>query len=206
MGEPLLLSWRLTNTGQEPLPVPTDIGTAALYATVTVVDAKGRRREVRPFVIECEQSRIGSLEPGESLDAETRIFWSTNGFAFTAPGSYEVEVSIDWTAMDVPCTVRATAPVFVSFPQSIGDNDAASTLLHPQVGMWVALGGDAPHLTEAVDRLSNLADSMQGAADSDGPQALRGFEGLLPTAEVVADAHERAIQLPEQGRVGSPVG
>ena len=61
--------------------------------------------------------------------------------------------------MDVPCTVRATAPVFVSFPQSTGDNDAASTLLHEEVGMWVALGGDAPHLTEAVDRLTGLAAS-----------------------------------------------
>jgi hypothetical protein len=207
LGEPLLLSWRLTNTGQEPLPVPTDIGTSALYATITVIDAKGRRREVRPFVIECEHSRIASLEPGESLDAETRVFWSTNGFAFTAPGSYEVEVSIDWTAMDVPCTVRATAPVFVSFPQSTGDNDAASTLLHDQVGMWVALGGDAPHLSEAVDRLTGLAGSWQERADgAEAPLALRGFEGLMPTEEVVADAHERAIELPEQGKVSSPVG
>ena len=206
LGEPLMLSWKLTNTGQETLPVPTDIGTAALYATVTVIDAKGRRREVRPFVIECEHTRIGSLEPGDSVSAETRVFWSTNGFAFTAPGSYEVEVSIDWTAMDVPCTVRATAPVFVSFPQSTGDNDAASTLLHEEVGMWVALGGDAPHLTEAVDRLTSLAGSSQDRAPGGGtPDALRGFDGLMPTEEVVADAHERAIHLPEQERVSSPV-
>ena len=206
LGEPLLLSWTLTNTGQEPLPVPTDIGTAALYATVTVIDAKGRRREVRPFVIECEHTRIGSLEPGDSLTAETRVFWSTNGFAFTAPGAYDVEVAIDWTAMDVPCTVRAVAPVFVSFPQSTGDNEAASTLLHQEVGMWVALGGDAPHLTEAVERLTGLAGTWQEGTDGGQPPlALRGFDGLMPTEEVVADAHERAIQLPQQERIGSSV-
>ena len=125
LGEPLLLSWTLTNTGSESLPVPSDIGIEALYASVTVVDAHNRRRKMRPFVIDCEASRILELAPGQSRQARARIFWSTSGFAFPEPGQHSVEVSIDWTAEGVPCTVQSSLPIFVAFPTTSTDNEAA---------------------------------------------------------------------------------
>jgi hypothetical protein len=185
LGEPLRLSWTVTNTGSDPLPVPSEITTESLYATVTVVDGRGRRRDVRPFVIDCEASRIAGLASGESRHADARIYWSTAGFAFPSPGQYTVELSIDWTAEGVPCTVRNSLQVFVAFPTSAGDNDAAATLLHPEVGMWVALGGDAPHLEEAAMRLRSLMEVAAAVTEDSGgaaPRALRGYEGLLPSA------------------------
>jgi hypothetical protein len=185
LGEPLLLSWTLTNTGSETLPVPSDIGTAALYAAVTVVDARGRRRDVPSFVIDCEASRLSDLAPGETREARSRVFWSTAGFAFPEPGQHSVELRIDWTAEGVPCTVKSAIPVFVAFPTSATDNATAAQLLHPEVGMWVALGGHAPHLGTALARLRALTSRRDHVRDGsleavEEPAALRGYEGILP--------------------------
>jgi hypothetical protein len=59
-------------------------------------------------------------------------------------------------------------------------------LLHPEVGKWVALGGDAPHLTEAITRLGRAA-SVYGVSPADvdrgadgTAKALRGYAGIMP--------------------------
>src|SRR5262249_16245668 len=148
----------------------------------------GQRRGVTPFVIECERSRIAPLAPSTSLEASTRVYWSTNGFAFERPGRYVVEVSVDWTVGGTPVSVRGQLPVFVNYPVKGRDNEAAANLLHPDVGKWVALGGGAYHLTEAVDRLNaTLGSARLGAAEITSDEvpevkALRGYAGILPEA------------------------
>lgn len=186
LGEPVLLAWELTNTGAVDTAVPSEVTTESTYAKITVIDAAGRRREMTPFVISCEHTRIASLGPGASLRGGNRVFWSTNGFAFERPGRYTVEVRVDWTVGGTPMTVHGETPVFVNYPAADTDNDAAASLLHPEVGTWVALGGSAYHLTEAVNRLRRVMDTNGGAA-ADGARdgappvrALRGFVGILP--------------------------
>jgi hypothetical protein len=185
LGEPAAISWELTNTSDQPLPAPSEVTQESLYGRITVIDSSGRRRQISPFVIECEASKITTLEPGDSRTASTRLFWAGDGFAFERPGRYTVEVSIDWTVEGRPLSVVAETPVFVNYPTSSLDNDAAARLLNPEVGKWVALGGGAPHLTEAVAALNAVRDMADAAvaadaADGVGVKALRGFEGLLP--------------------------
>lgn len=195
VGEPVLVSWTLTNTGSEPLPVPSDLRNQATYATVTVIDPRGGSRVMSPFVIECEASRIDDLEPGEFRTAHERVFWSSNGFAFTTPGPHVVDVAIQWTARGIPCLVRASTTITVNTPISSLDDQAAGILLHPQVGAYVALGGGATHLTEAVSRLTSLS-AADGTSDGAAaqPSALRGFEGLLPPSSLDLDAPKRGKQ------------
>ena len=197
VGEPVLVSWTLTNTGSEAVPVPSDLRNQATYATVTVIDPRGGVRVMTPFVIECEASRIADLQPGESRTAEERVFWSSNGFAFPGPGTHVVDVAIQWTAREIPCLVRASATITVSTPISAVDDQAAGCLLHPQVGAYVALGGGAMHLTEAVSRLAAISGGNGTSDDAASPTALRGFEGLLPPSSLVLDQPERE-KLPEQ--------
>jgi hypothetical protein len=188
LGEPLILEWRLTNTSDQTAAVPSEVTAESTYAKVTVIDAVGRRREVTPFVIICEQSRITPLAPGDSLTADQRVYWSTNGFAFERPGRYTVEVRVDWTTAGTPLTVRGELPIYVNYPTGDTDNAAASTLLHPDVGKWVALGGGAYHLTEAVERLEASMASAEvapgdvalGTPPPLGAKALRGYAGILP--------------------------
>ena len=182
LGQPVFVHWTLTNTSGKPASVPSEVTTQSTYARLTVIDAQGRRHVVTPFVIDCERSSIRPLPAGGSLQAGQRVFWSSNGFPFERPGRYTVEVAVDWTVSGTPLTIKGETSVFVGYPTSDTDNELAATLLHPEVGKWVALGGGANHLTEAVDRLRAATDlAGPGAGDAaGGGGALRGFEGILP--------------------------
>jgi hypothetical protein len=179
LGEPLQLGWTLANRSHAPIPVPSDIRVEAQHAVIAVTDPRGISRVMRSFVIQTDQANIEPLDPGEELRAETRVFWSSRGFAFETPGKHILELRIGWTYRGVPFGVRASTDIWVNYPQSAADNDAAATLLHPEVGKYVALGG-APHLTEAVSRLESVV-SVGDGGDQPRPNALRGYEGLLPT-------------------------
>ena len=184
LGEPVRLDWKLTNSGDATVAVPSEVTSESTYATVTVIDSAGRRRAMAPFVISCEDTSIAPLAPGEVLTAASRVFWSTNGFAFERPGRYTVEVRVDWTVGGAPMTVRGETPVFVNYPTGDTDNAAAASLLHAEVGMWVALGGGAYHLPEAVTRLrATMGGGGADALDGGGAppvKALRGYDGILP--------------------------
>ncbi len=180
LGEPLRLSWTLQNHAAEPIPVPTDIGVEAQHAFVSVTTPSGKTRAMPSFEVRTDRVSIADLAPGNYLEADTRLYWSSNGFAFETPGRHTVTLRIVWSAGGVPCGVQTSTDVWVDFPQSEADNQAAALLLHPEVGMYVALGGGADHLHEAVARLDLVTEAAEG--DVAAPAALRGFEGLpLPT-------------------------
>lgn len=186
LGEPLPLRWTLTNHSSSPLPTPSDIRIETHNTFLSVTNPQGNAKLMPTFIIECEHVEMRLLQPGETLEGETRLFWSTNGFAFETPGKHIITARVTWTYGGTPLGVEDTAEVWVNFPQSTADNDAAPVLLDPEVGMYVALGGGAEHLTEAVARIKSLMapDAPAGALVADAveqPKAMRGFQGLLPS-------------------------
>jgi hypothetical protein len=180
LGEPLQLAWTLINRSEVPIPVPSDVRIEAQHAFITVTDPSGTPKPMPSFVVQTDQATIEPLDPGQELQAKTQVFWSSRGFAFETPGRHILEVQISWTYGGVPFGVRTSTDIWVNYPQSTTDNDAAATLLNPEVGMYVALGGGASHLREAVSRLERV-QSMGVEVDQPRPQALRGYEGLLPS-------------------------
>jgi hypothetical protein len=188
LGEPLRVEWELINNSAEIIPVPSDLRIEAQYAFLTVINPHGVSKPMPSFIVECESASIINLEPQQSIRAETRLYWSSYGFAFERAGRHLLEARVLWSITGVPFGVRASASVWVNFPQSNADNNAAATLLHPEVGKYVALGGGANHLTEAVARLEAVFPQAGNArfntADDTGPAnepaAMRGYDGLLP--------------------------
>ena len=192
LGEPLQLSWRLINRSSAPITVPSDIGLEGQHTFITVTTPNGTVKPMPSFVIRTDRVQLLPIAPESQLQADTRVFWSSKGFAFETPGKHVLEMRIVWTHQGVPFGVKANIDMWVNYPQSQVDNDAAATLLHPQVGMYVALGGGAPHLTEAVARLERVAAlGEQASALTEGgqpaPKALRGYQGLLPKEKVPAE-------------------
>jgi hypothetical protein len=195
LGEPVLVSWTLTNSSPVALRVPGDVSAEALFATVHVTDPRGTTKTHRPVAIVCDHVSLRPLEPGESVDGSMRLYWSTTGFAFERPGQHTVTVVVQWAAGGRSIGVEGSIPVFVDFPASDADNAAASLLMDPEVGLWVALGGGADHLSEATARINLAAGGASGRGDADaavtataaaatGPgaaTALRGFAPLLNT-------------------------
>ena len=196
LGQPVDVSWTLTNTSGVPLRVPNDVSLEALFASVTVVDAEGRERPVRPFAIICEHAKVAELAPGDSVTASTKVFWSTAGFALGRPGKYRVNVAVSWSARGVAVGVENGVDVFVDYPTSDADNNAASLVMHEEVGKWVALGGEAYHLPEAGRRLMALSDAATPtrsrsltAGDAGGAaRVIDGFADLLPNRSKLAKA------------------
>ena len=150
-GAPVTVTWTLTNTSNAELIVPNDVRLEGLFATMTVTDDRGDERPVRPFVIECETVRLAPLAPGEQRTASYRLFWSSAGFALDRPGRHLVTVAVAWSAGGIPVGVVDDVELWVDHPTNDAENRDASLAMNPEVGKWVALGGDAYHLTEAVD-------------------------------------------------------
>src|SRR5262249_6216255 len=64
LGQPLELSWTMTNRGGVPLVTPNDVRIEALFAAITVTDGEGRERPMRPFTILCERAKLAVLDAG----------------------------------------------------------------------------------------------------------------------------------------------
>jgi hypothetical protein len=169
-GAPVTVNWTLTNTSDAELVVPNDVRLEGLFATMTVTDDRGNERPVRPFVIECETVRLAPLAPGGQLTASYRLFWSTAGFALDRPGRHLVGVAVTWATAGVPVGVAGQVELWVDHPTNDAENRDAALAMNPEVGKWVALGGDAYHLTEAVDRLTALAGPLMPRRPRESPK------------------------------------
>ncbi|BBC38985.1 hypothetical protein SGFS_102790 [Streptomyces graminofaciens] len=188
LGAPVTVSWRLTNNSDNELLVPNDLRLEALFASMSCLDESGQERPVRPFVIRCEAAKLAPLAPGESLGAEYRVFWSTEGFPLERPGRHTVTVTVAWSAGGVPVAVTGRTDLWVDRPTSDAENRDASLVMHPEVGKWVVLGGGAYHLPEAVDRLRTL--------DGGGISPLAAAAGDTGERSRVADAFDALALLP----------
>ena len=122
-----------------------------------IADEQGRERPYAPIVVVCESATLGDLADGAEVTAAHRVFWHADGFAFGEPGRYRVGIAVAWSVGGRPVTAAAEVDVVVTEPATPADRAAADLVLDPEVGLWVALGGDAHHLTKAAERLDRLA-------------------------------------------------
>ncbi|MFI1255455.1 hypothetical protein ACH4U6_16990 [Streptomyces netropsis] len=173
LGAPVTVSWKLTNTSGADLVVPDDLRMEALYTTMSSRDESGEERPVRPFVITCEGAKLAPLEPGGSLEADYRVFWSSDGFPLERPGRHTVTVTVAWSAGGVPVGVTGSCEIWVDRPTSDAENRDAALAMHPDVGKWVVLGGGAYHLEEAVARLRTLDGGGSRSMDADAGERSR---------------------------------
>ena len=196
LGQPLELSWTLTNRSSGSLIIPTDVRLEGLFASMVITDPAGTQRPFRAYVILCDNVKLGEMSPGGTVSASYRVFWSSDGFAFPRPGHYRVSVAVTWSAQGVPVGVEQGIDVFIEFPTTASDNQAAGLVLNTEVGKWVALGGNAYHLTEATRRLTALSG---GNFDS-APRLLAGYGGLLPDPERMTGDGGSPSDAPPKGR------
>ena len=156
IGEPLQLSWDLSNVGAGPVTAPNFVGVEHDFAELSVVKPDGKVQTVAPFVIVCDASQLTDLKPGETRSAEHQLFWSTQGFAFDSPGRHFVQLEVSWKAGDIKLGAKASVEILVDYPVTQRDNDVIAQMMHPEVGKFVALGGHAYHLKEAVARVRSV--------------------------------------------------
>lgn len=178
LGEPLGLKWQVTNKSKQILRIPKDLTPQGQHAFLSVRNPRGQLRIAPSFIVTTEHQRLIDLKPGKSLSGESRLFWSSNGFAFEEPGRHVVNLQIVWGVGQTAFGLKSAEEIWVDYPATARDNEMAATLLNPEVGKYVALGGSS-HLAEAKARMTAAMEMTPEAADA-APTALRGFAGILP--------------------------
>jgi len=153
LGEPLMLRIELKNNGKQSIQVPKNIGTAFHVAEITVNKKGEQPRLFRSFVIACDSQDYIALRPGSSVLSDEIIHWDSKGFLFRSPGMYVVTAVVKWEEFRKVFAARASADISVDYPVDDRDNPMASLLMNDEVGKYVALGGNAIHLKEAVSRI-----------------------------------------------------
>lgn len=153
LGEPLILRIELVNNGKHNTRVPINIGTAFHRTAVTVRKSGEKARQVRSFVIACDGHDNQELKPGQSVGSDETIYWDRNGCVFQAPGLYVVSATVSWEDGGQPFAAKASVEVWVDYPVTDRDNRIAALLMNNEVGKYLALGGNAHHLKEAVARI-----------------------------------------------------
>lgn len=161
LGEPLLMAWEVENLSNEDIHMPSDISRDASYAQVSITDPIGNTLAMPNFVLECEHTSIKKLSQRKPA-AATNLFWSSQGFAFTTPGRHTIHLMIRWTHMGIPYGLQASKYVWIDYPVTDKDNEVAFEALDEEVGMFVALGGNAYHLKGAVERIEKIMEIEPG--------------------------------------------
>jgi hypothetical protein len=155
LGEPLQMKVRLTNNGSKTMQVPETISWMGMNTNIAVALPGGDLRRVSSFIHVCDSKGNVDLDPGKFVDSEALVFWDTNGFVFSQPGVHKVEVQVRWNMSTHSLALTAEKYIWVDYPVTAKENEAAALLMHPEVGKYVALGGNANHLHIAVDRIAN---------------------------------------------------
>jgi hypothetical protein len=140
LGEPLLVTWTLTNAGDAPIAVPRHLDVASLTARVSATDADGVVTFMRPAEqTACVRNPLHALAPKQSVSGEAIVYWGRDGFLFRKPGPHTVEVILLWQLSRVHVGAAAERTVWVSYPMTDKDNRVAALLFDPDVGRAVAL-------------------------------------------------------------------
>ena len=162
LGEALALSWTLTNNGPSSAAVPTKLDIESLTARVSVTDSNGNTVFLRPAEQHaCVHNPLRELKPGEKATGGANVYWGRDGFTFSRPGRYTVDVTVMWQISGMWVAASAETAVWVSFPASDEDNRVASLMLHPEVGRAVA----APHAPATEHALKSLAEAKSVRAE-----------------------------------------
>lgn len=156
LGEILKVSWKVTNTSKNPIVFPERVTDSSFTARVGITYPDGSIRYVRPVDVNADiENPLALLKGGQYRTAETTLFWNKKGFAFTNPGKHTIEINILWADEGCYACVSASEDLWVDYPVTVHENEAASLILHKDVGRYVALKGRKP-IKEAIQRIEKV--------------------------------------------------
>lgn len=166
-GQPILLGLELTNTGDAPIKLPSNVLDAKagnLEIAIRRLDLANRdRRDVRmftPIITRCYDASpddMIDLQPTESTSSNLNLTFGSAGFPFAEPGFYEVRAFVvfyssrserEFVAPSRPIQFRVAAP------HSIDDERNATVLFSRAAGRYFALGGIRSDVEDALEEVA----------------------------------------------------
>jgi hypothetical protein len=175
-GEPVLLEVALS--AMQPTIIPSyflDVKAGALEIAVTQVPTGSAFAEAapevttkfKPLMVKCfdtdrqgaKEVQMVEIKPGTPLKENVNVHFGSGGFAFAQPGTYRISAVLS-TAYDrhsVSEFVVTSNPVTIriEYPHDQEEEEDATVLLHPDVGRFVATGGNAALSDETIKKLES---------------------------------------------------
>lgn len=189
LGAPLALSLTL-KAGASGVAAPNYLEPELGGAKITVRRPDGRSLEHPSFVRAIEEQSLEPLAKGEVRHASYLLFWSRAGFAFPAPGRYEVEAALEWEdEKGASRALRASTSVLVYGPASPREAELAAALMTPDCGRFAALRG-ADHFRAALEAVRAVAESDSPLAPA---WAMLEAERLSRPARVVVSSGKKRL-------------
>jgi len=153
IGEPIEVSWTITNKMTEAVRIPGNIGPDQHTTRVSVSKPNGDILHMRlPLDAHDEGHNPLPLAAGKSTSSETMLFWSRKGFAFEQPGRHEVNVILIWEDSGVFFAVESSTEVWVNYPISERDNEIAALMMNDDVGRFI-LTGNQKRFPKGMERV-----------------------------------------------------
>ena len=168
-GEFVVATVRVTNTSDDPRTVSAALNLAEGDLWLSVVTPAGQRVDVRDVVLACGPARLVDLAPGESLEGQIELLYTSTGVTFDQPGTYSLHAEYDSGDLAGAVVRSNTAEVVVRHATSEDALTVERLATDKDVGLAFALGdyGAAP---EAFDKLDTLmrehGESATGAASA----------------------------------------
>ncbi|KAK6509076.1 hypothetical protein TWF481_003839 [Arthrobotrys musiformis] len=145
LGAPVRINATLTNTGEQPLEVPSDISLKSHYLTGYVTDPSGTTREFHSLFYLDHQEEVKILKSGESISTSLTLLRGGQGALFPVGGVHKVTLRLTWSIGDeLPLWVAlGETTILVTPPVTKSHASAAHRLLTtPDTHLVLVLGGD----------------------------------------------------------------
>lgn len=204
IGEPIHLTFVVTNRAQRTLKVPCAPGTATQDIVVLRLDASGEVESLTPPMLFCtapSQRSWQRLAPGATAIFLETLLFRNGQLVFPREGTYQLMACLRLHSRWV-----ASPPLAVSIVPPLERRHELSCAIaaHPETGLFVELGG-----TELSSRIREQLEYL-GQTNPKFPlnpliQLLDGRRDVLAETTTTARSREQLARLAEDPALPSPV-
>ena len=158
IGAPVRVTFTITNTTEQPLPIPKVLSMKGGSVRGRVVDPSGTVRTFWPLLLCIEEEEIQTIEPGASITESLTLLRGAEGALFPSPGAHRVIVDVQWSLGEATIRLSGEAGVMVTGALDEGHAQAALKVLStPDTLITLAVGGD--HMEEGIEAIQTALDN-----------------------------------------------
>lgn len=207
-GDFVVATVRVTNTGDSPAEVSAALNLAEDDLKISARHPNGDRIAMRDVVVVCGERRKVTLDPGQSIEGQVQLFYSSLGLTFDQPGRYELQA--EFNVGDEHQSVLRSAPASIVVRSASAEDEIERERLTMDAGVGLSLAlGDFADDAGAREKLSTVVDRF-GDSDTGAACAIvvansllremRDVRGQRVVRSAEKPAAEKALDVALKGR------
>jgi hypothetical protein len=152
LGEPVVVSATVTNSGQEPVDIIPLLDPKFGVTSIKVKDQSGKVTRFEPSFHVDYDGKMMALAPGASVTDFIPLFYGANEYTFAKTGAYSIMLSYGGVKAD-------ELSIEIKNPANEREKAASQLMLKDKAGLFLLLDG-AETLTEARTNLTTVTEQF----------------------------------------------